>query len=228
MIGAAAIVVIALIAGISLSGGHSGSTTSTGSTGSTTSTTSTTSTSAGPAPVATSGTGQPTDGVTLSVSLPPWPLPGDAAPAIAAAGLHAQSGETLQVHYHAHVDIIDNGAAVTVPAQIGFLFSNGRLVGLTSLHTHDTSGVVHIESATDIPYTLGQVFTEWGVRLTTGQVGGLVTGNGKVLRVYVNGIAFTGDPATVVLRPHQEIALWYGPVSATPQVPSSFAFPAGE
>ena len=193
--------------------------------------TSATTTTAGPAPsttVGTSGSGQPSTGVTLSTSTPPWPLPADAAPYIAAAGLQALSGETLQVHYHAHLDISDSGQPVALPAGVGFLIQNGQEVALTSLHTHDTSGIIHIESATDVPYTLGQVFTEWGVRLTSTQVGGLVAGNGYALDVAVDGSPFTGDPATIVLRSHQEIAIWYGPVNAAPRLPSSYTFPQGD
>jgi hypothetical protein len=165
--------------------------------------------------------------VNLSTSPPPWPIPADAGPYIAAAGLHAQSTEALQVHYHAHVDIIDDNVAVEVPPYIGFLIQGGQAVGLTPLHTHDGSGIVHIESAADVSFTLGQVFTEWGVRLTSNQIGGLITGNGMVLRVYVDGVPFTGDPATVVLRPHEEIAFWFGAASATPRVPGDYQFPPG-
>jgi hypothetical protein len=208
--GASAVVAVAVIIGLLLSGG--GSTTH----------------GSGQSTVPTTGFEQPTTGIVLSTSLPPWPIPADAAPYIGAAGLHVQGSETLQVHYHAHIDIIDNGTKVTVPAYVGYLIDNGKATGITSLHTHDASGIVHIESPTDTPYTLGQVFTEWGVRLTTGQVGGLTTANGNVLRVYVNGQVFVGDPAAIVLRPHQEIAFWYGSASATPQVPSTYAFPAGD
>src|ERR1035441_5585353 len=74
--------------------------------------------------VAAAGAGQPTNGITLSMSLPPWPLPTDAGPYLAAAGLQVQSGETLQVHYHVHVDIIDITQGVVVPAGIGFLIQN--------------------------------------------------------------------------------------------------------
>ncbi len=139
-----------------------------------------------------------------------------------------QGSETLNFHYHAHLDILDNGQAVEVPAGIGFVIQNGQATGITSLHTHDASGVIHIESQTNIPYSLGQVFTEWGVRLTTGQVGGLASGNGNVLRAFVNGAPSSGDPATIILRPHQEVALWFGPASGHPQVPRSYSFPAGE
>ena len=94
------------------------------------------------------------------------------------------------------------------------------------LHTHDTSGVIHIESATRQPYTLGQVLTEWGVALTATQLGGLHADATHVLAVYVNGKRFVGDPATLQLEPHLEIALWYGPSSQTPRVPRSYRFPA--
>jgi hypothetical protein len=177
--------------------------------------------------IGTFGSGQPTNGVALSTTLPPWPLPTDATPNIAAAGLQAQRGETLQYHYHAHLDIMDLTQAVPVPAGIGFAIQNGQEVALTSLHTHDTTGIIHIESATNVPFTLGQVFTEWGVRLTATQAGGLVVGNGNALHVAVDGTRFTGDPATIVLRPHQEIAIWYGPQAMTPHVPSSYSFPPG-
>ncbi len=167
--------------------------------------------------------------MTLSSTAPPWTVPGDARPDIAAAGLEVLGQESLAVHYHAHLDLIVNGAAVPVPAQIGFVISGGQAAGITVLHTHDTSGVIHIESGADVPYTLGQFFTEWGVRLGPGQLGGLGTTAGDTLRAYVDGQAFTGDPATIVLRPHQEIALWYGPATTTnPAVPSSFQFPTGE
>jgi hypothetical protein len=95
------------------------------------------------------------------------------------------------------------------------------------LHTHDASGVIHIESAKNKPYTLGQVFTEWGVALDTDRVGGLQVDDTHVLQAYVNGRLFTGDPATIRLKPHLEIALWYGAKGETPTVPKSYKFPAG-
>ena len=178
--------------------------------------------------VGTSASGQATGGAALSVALPPWPIPTDATPYIAAAGLRAQSGETLQFHYHAHLDIMDSTQPVEVPAGIGFVIQNGQEVALTSLHTHDTTGIIHIESATKVPFTLGQVFTEWGVGLTATQVGGLIAGNSNAIHVVVNGSTFVGDPATIVLSPHQEIAIWFGPQAMTPHLPSSYSFPQGD
>jgi len=165
---------------------------------------------------------------TLAATPPPWSLPGNARPFIAAAGLQVLGQEALSVHYHAHLDIIVNGSAVPVPADLGFVIANGQGLGITVLHTHDTSGIVHIESPTNSPYTLGQFFTEWGVRLGPGEIGGLTNTNGNALRVYVDGKVFSGDPASIVLRSYQEIALWYGPTTTTPQVPSTYQFPSGD
>jgi len=165
--------------------------------------------------------------VALATTPPPWPLPADAKPYIAAAGLTALGQEQLQVHYHAHVDIIANGRKVTVPAGIGFVIEQGRATALAVLHTHDASGIIHIESATNEPYSLGQVFTEWGVLLNADQVGGLKADGTHRLQAYVNGRRLQGDPATIQLKPHLEIALWYGPSRERPKVPKSYRFPEG-
>lgn len=159
---------------------------------------------------------------------PPWSRPADAAPNIAAAGLQVAGAESLQVHYHAHLDVIINGNPVTVPAGIGFLVQGNQIKGLTYLHTHDPTGVIHVESPTPTPYTLGQFFTEWGVRLGANQIGGFTNTGGNALKVFVNGQPFNSDPATIVLSPHLEIALWYGPANAKPSVPAGYNFPAGE
>jgi hypothetical protein len=60
-----------------------------------------------------------------------------------------------------------NGANVTVPAGIGIVDSqiyNGVAYGGTCfepMHTHDSSGIIHIESPTNINYTLGEFFQIW-------------------------------------------------------------------
>ena len=169
--------------------------------------------------------------VPLVATAPPWGLPADARTYIEAAGLQVLGEEQLAVHYHAHLDVIDAsqgaGRRVTVPAGIGFEVADRKVQGLAVLHTHDTSGIVHVESAKPTPYSLGQVFTEWGVALGADQVGGLHADATNALQVYVNGRKFTGDPATIRLKPHLEIALWYGPAGTKPTVPKSYRFPAG-
>jgi hypothetical protein len=165
--------------------------------------------------------------VSLADTSPPWAIPADARPYIKAAGLSVLSEEQLEVHYHAHLDVIDASQKVTVAAGIGFVVVNNKATGITVLHTHDTSGILHVESAKPQPFTLGQVFTEWGVALSATQVGGLHADDTHEVQVYVNGRRFTGDPATIRLKKHQEIAVWYGPAGTKPTVPKSYRFPAG-
>jgi hypothetical protein len=93
-----------------------------------------------------------------------------------------RGSETLNVRYYAHLDTINQRQSVVVPPGIGFVIQDRHATGITSRHTHDPSGIIHIESQTNALFLRGRVFAEWGIRLTTGQVGGLMSGNGNVAR----------------------------------------------
>jgi hypothetical protein len=93
---------------------------------------------------------------------------------------------------------------------------------LTELHTHDTRGVIHIEAQKARGFVLGQFFAEWGVYLDSHCIGAYCNG----LKWYVNGKRQTGNPATLVLKAHEEIAIVVG--KPPKKIPSSYAFLAGE
>jgi hypothetical protein len=156
---------------------------------------------------------------------PPWSIPADTTAQVRAAGLPMLSTEGTVEHIHAHLDIIVNGQPVVVPADLGIDQSTKQL---SPLHTHDTTGVVHIESPVQANFSLGQLFTEWQVSLSANQIGGLTVGNGNVLQAYVNGKLVTGDPAAIIMNAHDEIAIVYGTAAQQANPPSSYAFPAGE
>jgi hypothetical protein len=153
-----------------------------------------------------------------------WGTPKDVTAAAQRAGLPMLGQEMLAVHYHAHLDIIVAGKRVTVPAGLGI--DEARQL-ISPLHTHDTTGIVHIESAKEIPFTLGQLFTEWGQPLSRTGVGPVRVAAGQALRVYRNGKLATGDPAALRFGQHDEDVIWVGPRSQTPTVPASYPFPAG-
>ena len=133
--------------------------------------------------------------------------------------LHALGQEGQAEHIHAHLDLFVKGKRVRVPAAIGIDYQQQFI---TELHTHDTTGVVHIESPTLTTFSLGQLFGEWGVRLTSRCVGQSCGG----VHWWVNGKRQTGDPAAHALRAHEEIVVAEG---APPfVVPKSYAFPPGE
>jgi hypothetical protein len=149
----------------------------------------------------------------------------DLAQRLQAIGLPPLSPmEGTVVHIHQHLDLYVDGRKVTVPAGIGI----DPAVGYAPLHTHDPSGVIHVESPTARTYTLGEFFAVWGVRLTPSCLGGDCAAGGRQLRVYVNGRTDHGDPASLVLAAHQELVVAIGTAAQLPSpVPSSYRFPPG-
>ena len=151
---------------------------------------------------------------------PPWNNgAGELQSALATVHLDALSQEALAFHIHDHLDVYVNGKHATVPAGIGI-----GTTSLTELHTHAPDGVLHVESAASRPYTLGQFFGEWAVRLNARCLGSYCGD----LHWWVNGKAQTGNPAdlNLVKPPHQEIVIAAGKPPA--HVPTSYKFPARE
>jgi hypothetical protein len=155
----------------------------------------------------------------LQTGPPPW---NNSSPVLAdrlqILGLNALGQEGSVLHIHQHLDIYLNGKKVTVPALVGIDTSSGFL---TELHTHDSTGILHVESDTNRTFELGQFFGEWGVKLTSNCLGSYC---GR-LNWWVNGKKMTGDPAQLILKSHQEIVIAEG---KPPLVrPSSYKFPEG-
>lgn len=153
-----------------------------------------------------------------------WPAPADASAQAKAAGLPMLGQEGQVLHIHSHLDVFVDGKQVTVPADIGIDLNKQQI---SPLHTHDTSGVVHIESPVKADFTLGEFMTEWNVPISKDALGPLKTGGGKELHVFVNGKEQSGDPAALKLAAHEEIAVVYGSPDAKVQVPSSYNWPQG-
>lgn len=160
---------------------------------STTSSSSTTGSSANPSEVALDDT-----------SLPPWPAPGDVPARVAAAGLDLGPMGTAE-HYHPHLSITIDGKPVPVPPNIGVDPTTGAM---SAVHTHEGDGTIHIEAHTvGEKFTLGQLFTQWGVALTPTQVGGVSAKADEKVVVTSNGDPVPGDPADLRLEPEQVIEL---------------------
>ncbi|MFI0895919.1 hypothetical protein [Streptomyces sp. NPDC020983] len=153
-----------------------------------------------------------------------WPAPADATARVKAAGLPMLGAEGQVLHIHSHLDVFVDGKAVTVPADIGIDLVKQQI---SPLHTHDTSGVVHIESPVKADFTLGEFMTEWNVPFGKDTLGTFKAGGGKELHVYVNGTEQTGDPASLKLGAHDEIAVVYGTPAEKVQVPSQYTWPEG-
>jgi hypothetical protein len=144
-----------------------------------------------------------------------------------AIGLPELTAEGTVLHTHQHIDIFVDGKHVTVPADVG-IGTGAAGTTFSPLHTHDRSGIVHVESPTVRPFTLGEFFDVWGVRFTPTCLGGYCDAGARTLRVYVDGHLATGDPTTIRLTSHEEIVVAYGTDAELPSpIPASYTFPVG-
>jgi len=141
-------------------------------------------------------------------------------------GIACQASEQVAYHIHAHLTIYASGARQVVPAGIGIPGPQQVVDGFVEggkclywLHTHDTTGIIHVESPVQRVYTLGQFFDIWGRPLSGTQVG---HATGKVT-VFLDGRRFAGNPRSIKLTPHAVIQLDVGKVVP----PQPFTFPAG-
>jgi hypothetical protein len=154
----------------------------------------------------------------------------DAVSGKAVDGVGSSDAEQLAVHIHAHLQIYVDGQALAIPYGIGVVppmrlqqTAEGPFVERGTafywLHTHDTSGVIHIESPVERRYTLGEFFDLWGQPLGPDQVGPAT----EPVTVLVNGSAVGGNPRDIPLDAHEVIQLDVG--ALVPFQP--YAFPPG-
>ena len=128
-------------------------------------------------------------------------------------------------HIHAQLSVYVNGKKQSVPANVGIDSANQFLA---SLHTHDTTGVVHMEAVRPYKFTLGQFFDVWGVKFTPTQLGAYHPNPAQklVLQVFVNGKQIQ-DPVNYPMKAHDKIVVGFGEAGSFPKT-SNFKFPAGE
>ncbi len=138
-------------------------------------------------------------------------------------GITCIAQEQTVLHIHSHLAIFDNGTQLQVPAGIGIapVPPQGCLYWI---HTHDATGVIHIEAPQITApnggdFTLGMLFDIWGQPLTRDDVAGK---RGPVT-AYVNGTLYAGELRNIQLSAHQEITLEIGRTVPPP----NYAFPFG-
>jgi sulfur carrier protein ThiS len=95
-------------------------------------------------------------------------------------------GTKMVMHIHPQLNVKVNGQPIIFPENIGIEKSLWKdhsldkygMQGMSPLHTHDSSGTIHVESSAERDYTLGEFLDVWGA---------LDTSNGKTVKVNVNG-----------------------------------------
>jgi hypothetical protein len=176
-----------------------------------------------------------TDVATATVGGPPGPegiplqegkvLAPGATPAGGATvdGIQCQASEQVAYHIHSHLTVYVDGVLRPLPAGIGIVqpvaqqTPNGPFYGATTcyywLHVHAQDGVIHVESPSVHPYTLGQFFALWGQPLSATGIG---SASGP-LTVFVDGRPYQGDPAAIALGSHEDIQIDVGNPVVPPQ-----------
>ncbi|MCD0450575.1 hypothetical protein LO762_15450 [Actinocorallia sp. API 0066] len=159
---------------------------------------------------------------------PPWALPADPVKRAKELGLDVKLGMEGQArHVHAHLSLFVNGEQVQIPANLGIDAAGN----IAELHTHDTRGVLHVESfSPDKVFTLQQVFDIWEIPLSKTQIGQFKTDATHTLKFYVDGKEVTDDPSKITLEAHREIGIVFGDETANSkvEVPAKFEFEEGE
>jgi hypothetical protein len=144
-----------------------------------------------------------------------------------AIGLHALSAEGTKLHIHAHLYVVVNGKIYPVPALIGI---NVQQRFIAELHTHDVTGIIHVESPTVRTFTLGDFFDVWGLRFSSRCLGGYCAAGKKQVMVWAHGKRVTSDPRKIVLTPHLSIVVAYGTLASLKPlgpIPATYPFPKG-
>jgi hypothetical protein len=148
-------------------------------------------------------------------------------------GIPCQTTMPNTYHVHAFVGMYVNGVEYALPDAIGMDHALGDQYDKYSgwynqeiyaicfyyVHTHDASGMVHLESPTSAPitkslFTLGNLFDIWGVKVTSSQFGpyfgtvvAYTSGNSAVVPCYSTVTCEVGA---------NQYKLWSGTVSSIP------------
>jgi hypothetical protein len=134
-------------------------------------------------------------------------------------GLDCFASLSQAFHLHSHVAIFLNGTQLAVPHSVGLVDVAGPNECHYPIHTHDRSGMIHVENATSGTFTLGQLFAIWGQPLSSSDVAGL---SGMPVVVYVtdNGTVTqaSGNLGDIELRSHRLITIQVG--TAITEIPN--------
>ncbi|HUY10771.1 MAG TPA: hypothetical protein VMV73_00760, partial [Candidatus Dormibacteraeota bacterium] len=125
-------------------------------------------------------------------------------------GIRCDTSEGIALHIHAHLEFFDRGRVRSLPADIGIPTTLPPC--LYWMHTHDSSGIVHIESPIKRAFTLGEFFDIWGQSLSWSAAGPLRAARGSRLRFIVDGRIWKGrSPRLILLHNHEDITIEVGP-----------------
>jgi hypothetical protein len=121
--------------------------------------------------------------------------------------------QTPVYHVHAHLTLYINGSNLPLPANMG-LATDGSCAYW--MHTHDTTGVIHIESPSQRIFTLGNFFDEWAKVFPALGYPPELDLSASNWVAYVNGKLYKGDFHTIPMDAHALITLAYNTPNVKP------------
>jgi hypothetical protein len=134
-------------------------------------------------------------------------------------GISCRQALDSKYHHHVHLSLFVNGVQYAIPRGTG-MKNPGQAPFIYHadcfyfLHTHDETGIIHIEPPGPDIYSLHQYFALWGMKLSTTNVAGY---KGAVT-VFVDGTQENVDPNTIKFSPYEQITLEVGTPVVTPPV----------
>lgn len=146
--------------------------------------------------------------------------------------VYCDASEGQVTHIHAHVSIWINGAQSTIPQYIGIPSTTDSTTGQSTttcfywLHTHDTSGIVHIESPASAheSFTFGQFMDVWNGEFSSlGFPSQLLLTQGWT--IWINGTAYKGSLDSIPLTAHALVTVAYNSPKVTPD--KVYSWPSG-
>ncbi len=111
-----------------------------------------------------------------------------------------------EFHIHPHIAILVDGVSQVIPAEIGI--TNGCM---HPLHTHETDGVIHVESPVVRDFTLSDFFAVWGKTFDRDHILDFVADETHVVTMTVNGTP-SQDFEHLVLKDKDQIVISYDAV----------------
>lgn len=132
----------------------------------------------------------------------------------AAAGVGVMSDPPAEgaEHIHPELSVFVRGDELEIPLNVGIDPSQPP-EQMAGLHTHDGSGVIHVENAASP--TLGQFFEVWGVPFSADRLGPHEAKGDERVRLWVDGEPSTefGD---LVLEDGQQVVVAFGSSDEVP------------
>jgi hypothetical protein len=113
--------------------------------------------------------------------------------------------------FRAHLSILVNNEPQKIPLYLG-ASPRPPTHCFFAIHTHDSSGRIHVTPAAPGTFTLGELFEIWGQPLTNTNVAGI---SGLPVEIYVTDDGTSTkiedtDWAGIELKPHREITIELG------------------